>query len=336
MKQARYYETREREQVRCLLCPHQCLIGEGKAGICKIRINHGGELYLDTYGQVSSMGFDPIEKKPLYHFYPGSFIFSVGNFGCNLRCKFCQNWEISQFVPDEVEFNRQMRPDDLIGMATQRKTNVGVAYTYNEPAIWFEYMMDTAELAAKEDLKNVMVTNGYINEKPLDDLLQVMDAFNVDLKAFTEDFYHTQTMAKLEPVKAALRQIRRSGKHLEITNLLVTDKNDNPHDFEEMIKWISGELGEHTVLHLSRYFPAYKSAELPTSPDLIHEFYEMAREYLPFVYLGNINTLHEGQNTYCPGCGRKLIERSRYNVWMEGLNDDGTCAACGQKVIEYI
>jgi pyruvate formate lyase activating enzyme len=335
MKAAKYYEYSQRDQVRCNLCPHHCIIGEGKTGICKIRKNVDGDLYLETYGIVSSVGFDPIEKKPLYHFYPGSIIFSIGNFGCNLRCKFCQNWQISQDVPHDVDQNKKHSPQDLVKMALTKNTNIGIAYTYNEPIVWFEYMTDIAEAAKKEGLKNVIVTNGFINPQPMDELLELMDAFNVDLKAFTEDFYRTQTISKLEPVKVALKQIRASGRHLEITNLLIPGHNDDSHIFTEMVKWIAGELGENTVLHLSRYFPTYKMSAPPTSSDLMEQFYNLAKEHLNHVYLGNISA-SAGQHTFCNNCGQKLIDRSGYNTWLKGLDDKGRCTKCGQEVIEFI
>jgi pyruvate formate lyase activating enzyme len=335
MKTARYYELGRRDEVRCLLCPHRCYIGEGKTGICRIRKNIDGDLYLTTWGVVSSVGFDPIEKKPLYHFYPGSIIFSIGNFGCNLRCKFCQNWQISQEVPADVHRLRKHSPEELMKMALAKNTNIGVAYTYNEPVVWFEYMMDIAEAAKKEELKNVVVTNGYINPEPLDELLEVTDAFNVDLKAFTEEFYKTQTISKLEPVKDTLKRIRRSGKHLEITNLLITGHNDDTRQFTEMVKWIAGELGEDTVLHLSRYFPTYKMSAPPTSLSLMEDFFDIARQKLNYVYLGNIASA-TGQHTYCPKCGQKVIDRSRYNTWVNGLDNKGKCTRCGHQVVKHL
>ncbi len=213
MHPARYYEVVYRDQIKCNLCPHYCTIGNGKTGICRIRKNEDGEMYLSTYGQVSSAGFDPIEKKPLYHFFPGSIIFSVGGFGCNLRCKFCQNYEISQAVPARLDFRKRYSPRDLVNAASEKKGNTGIAFTYNEPTVWFEFMLDIAELSKQKGLKNAMVTNGFINTEPLAELLEVIDAFNVDMKAFTEDFYRTQTMSKLAPVRNSLKQIRRSGKH---------------------------------------------------------------------------------------------------------------------------
>lgn len=335
MKKAQFFETKERNQVQCHLCPHECNIGEGKTGICRVRKNVDGDLYLSTYGSVSSMGFDPIEKKPLYHYYPGSFIFSVGNFGCNMHCKFCQNWQISQSVPSHVDINRRYHSDELVDMASGRKTNVGIAYTYNEPLVWYEYMMDIALQASKKGLKNIMVTNGFINPDPLDKIIGVIDAFNVDLKAFNEHFYKTQTMSRLKPVKESLKRICGSGKHLEITNLVVSNLNDERDEFEELVKWIAGELGKEIPLHISRYFPVYKSSEPPTDPDKMHELYQLAGEYLDHVYLGNIS-LHEGQHTFCPGCNQRVVERNRYDVAITGVDEKGNCTNCGRQVFRFI
>ncbi len=335
MKPAKYYEELYRYQLKCTLCPHYCIIGDGKTGICRVRKNIKGELYLQTYGSVSSMGFDPIEKKPLYHFYPGSLIFSVGSFGCNLRCKFCQNFEISQDVPRNIETSKKYSPGEIVGIATEKKANIGIAYTYNEPAIWFEYIYDVAKQARREGLKNIMITNGFINPEPLDELLEVMDAFNVDLKAFTEDFYLTQTMSKLAPVKETLKQIRRSGKHLEITNLIIPGKNDQRADFVEMLKWIKGELGEDTVLHLSRYFPTYKMSESPTPPETINELWGLAKAALNHVYIGNMSANGAG-NTFCPACNETVIQRNRYDTRIVGLDKKGNCTKCGYHVIEHI
>jgi pyruvate formate lyase activating enzyme len=335
MKHAKYYEELYRYQLKCNLCPHHCTIGDGKTGICKVRKNVKGELFLQSYGAVSSMGFDPIEKKPLYHFYPGSIIFSVGGFGCNLRCKFCQNFEISQNVPSHFDFQKSYNPRDIVDMAAEKKSNIGIAFTYNEPTVWFEYMQDIAELSRKAGMKNVMITNGFINPEPLDELLEVIDAFNVDLKAFTEDFYLTQTMSKLAPVLESLKRIRRRGRHLEITNLVITDKNDNKAQFTEMVKWIEGELGEDTVLHLSRYFPTYKMSEPPTPPGTISKLYDVASAHLNYVYIGNLQS-NGGQNTYCPSCKEKVIDRNSYNTWINGLDKHGRCMKCKHQVLEYI
>jgi len=328
MKIARYQETIQRYQARCNLCPHNCVIADGKTGRCHVRENAEGDIYLKTYGIVSSMGFDPIEKKPLYHFYPGKYIFSIGSYGCNLKCRFCQNWEISQSVPDHYAKMKKFRPEDLVSMAAERRDNIGIAFTYNEPAVWFEFMMDIAGIAKSRGMKTVMVTNGFINPEPLDELLEVIDAFNVDLKAFTEEFYRSQTLSLLEPVKNALRQIKTRGKHLEITNLVIPGLNDQMKDFTEMIRWISGNLGNDTILHLSRYFPNYKLTQPATSADDLKRLFEVAKSKLKYVYLGNLAG-NSGQNTECPSCNSLLISRSRHDSVLTGLQKNGTCKNCG-------
>jgi pyruvate formate lyase activating enzyme len=332
MKIARYQESMHRYQLKCNLCPHFCLIGEGKTGRCHVRENVEGELYLNTYGIVSSTNFDPIEKKPLYHFYPGKIIFSIGSFGCNLKCRFCQHWEISQSAPANLHRLRHYEPDEVVAMAKGRRDNIGIAFTYNEPTIWFEFMADIAERSKGAGMKNVMVTNGFINPEPLAELLELIDAFNVDLKAFTDDFYRSQTLSTLEPVKDALRQIRRSDKHLEITNLIVTGLNDNTATFTEMVKWIAGELGKNTVLHLSRYFPNYRLSQPQTSLSSLSDLHEIAKSYLDFVYLGNVQHV-EGQNTECPECNQVLISRSRHDAKAEGISGNNACVNCGSKIM---
>ena len=331
MKEASFYKTFN-DEVICSLCPHHCHIADGKMGICRVRKNTGGKLRSESYGQICSLNFDPIEKKPLYHFFPGSIIFSAGSLGCNLHCRFCQNWEISQTGIEEFGNLRSSTPQELISRAISREGNIGIAYTYNEPTVWYEFMMETAEFAQKERLKNVMVTNGYINPYPLEALFPVMDAFSVDLKAFSDGFYRTITASRLAPVLNALKMIRKSGRHLEITNLVITDTNDDELEFTEMINWIEGELGKETVLHISRYFPMFKMSNEPTSEKKLKEFYDIACSKLDYVYLGNLRS-GLGQNTFCPGCKTEVIERIGYDTRIIGLDEEGKCRNCGQPVI---
>ena len=331
MKEAAFYTKEKEQKVHCYLCPHNCLIREGKRGICRVRKNVDGKLMAETYGQICSAGFDPIEKKPLYHFHPGNTIFSVGSIGCNLHCRFCQNWEISQTDVEEFDHLRNYQPDEIVKIAGERKDNFGIAYTYNEPTVWFEYMDDIATRAKDKGLKNVMVTNGFISPDPLQRSFEFMDAYSVDLKAFDEEFYRKLTASKLEPVKKALKMIRDARKHMEITNLVITGENDEEAVFEEMIKWIGGELGNKTVLHISRYYPTYRLNNPPTSPDTLERFYEIASRHLAYVYIGNIISKN-GQNTYCDNCKELLIERSRYNTRLKNVKDDGSCGNCGNEV----
>ena len=331
MKTARYQESIQRYLSQCNLCPHHCVIGDGKTGRCRVRENTKGEINLLTYGIVSSMGFDPIEKKPLYHFYPGKDIFSIGSFGCTLKCRFCQNWEISQDLPNHYSRMKRFAPEELVMTAASKKGNIGIAYTYNEPTVWFEFMLDIAAIARKYKMKNVMITNGFINPEPMDELLTFIDAFNVDLKAFTEEFYRTLTFSSLEPVKETLLRIKKAGKHLEITNLVIPELNDQTSDFTEMIHWISTCLGGDTPLHLSRYFPNYKLNQSATTAEDLKRLYNIAKTKLKYVYIGNLAG-NGSQNTECPSCNSTVIYRNRYNVLRSGLQKNGTCKNFGEKI----
>lgn len=335
MHAASYYIKTENDKVKCTLCPHMCVISEGKSGICRVRKNVDGELITEVFGKACCLRFDPIEKKPLYHFYPGSMILSVGSVGCNLRCKFCQNWEISQTCAEDYPYLKPVSADEIIAMTAQRSDNVGIAYTYNEPTVWFEFMLDIAKKAKEKGLKNVAVTNGYINTTPLAELLECLDAFNVDLKAFSDDFYKRVTGARVQPVKDAILMIRRHNKHLELTHLVVTGLNDQPEQFEQMVKWIGGELGPDTPLHLSRYFPNFELENKATPMNRLLEFYDIATHYLHYVYIGNV-AADKGATTYCPDCGSTVIERMGYSTYKKGLDAKGNCRKCGTSVIHFV
>jgi pyruvate formate lyase activating enzyme len=331
MKEALYYKTLENNKVQCFLCPHNCIIKDNKRGICGVRKNSGGKLYSENYGEITALGIDPIEKKPLYHFYPGRNILSLGSIGCNLKCFFCQNWEISQTTPDNAGRKKTYKVDDIVKLATQRKDNVGVAYTYNEPVIYYEFMMDVAKEIKKKGLQNVVVTNGFINPEPLDELMEYIDGFSVDLKGFTDKFYKKHTGGTFEPIKRSLIKLRETGKFLEVINLIIPTLNDDRVQFEEMMKWIKDNLGENTILHLSRYFPGYKSTIEPTAPSTMKEFYYLASKYLNYVYVGNIS-MEEGSNTYCHQCNSLLVRRDGYFTQTPGLDEEGKCIHCGNKV----
>jgi pyruvate formate lyase activating enzyme len=236
MKKALYFEKLEKSIVKCKLCPNFCLIGEEDHGICNVRINHGGVLYSELFEKVASFGFDPIEKKPLYHFYPGSRILSIGVLGCNLKCKFCQNYRISQINADDLENTKLYTADHIVKIARESKGNIGIAFTYNEPSTFYEYMLEVSGIAKEHGLKTVMVTNGYINRQPLNELLPFIDAFNVDIKAFSEGFYREITQSRLAPVKKTIKAIAQSESHLELTNLVIPGLNDDFAEFEEMAK----------------------------------------------------------------------------------------------------
>lgn len=331
MKEALYYIA-EGDRIICNLCPHNCSIKDGAAGICKVRRNLDGKLYSENYGLLSAINFDPIEKKPLYHFFPDSVILSIGGVGCNMKCKCCQNWQISQTSAQDFPYSKSYSPDEIVKAANSRANNIGVAYTYNEPTVWYEYMLETAKLVHEAGLKNVMVSNGYINEYPLLELIKYLDAFNIDLKAFNEYFYKTQSGARLEPVKNTLRLLVKNGKHVEITNLVIPTFNDNEKEFIEMVSWISAELGKSTVLHLSRYHPMYKLNVKATDHEVLERFYEIAKKKLNYVYVGNIN-IKECQDTMCAKCGKTVIKREGYSVERNGINRSGNCKYCGENIV---
>ena len=332
MKTALYFEVLEHQEVRCLLCPHYCKLKVDERGICRVRKNMEGQLISENYGMLTAVHIDPIEKKPLYHFYPGHKILSVGSFGCNLSCYFCQNCDISQASIDDYFGLRSITPETLIDMAREEPDNLGIAYTYNEPTIYYEFMMETARLAKAAGLKNVIVSNGYINREPLLEILPFMDAFNIDLKAFQDKFYKQAAGAHLRPVKNTLEEIRKAGKHLEITFLLIPSRNDDETHFREMLKWIRDDLGKDTVLHISRFFPAFKATEPKTSLNLMFRFCEMANDFLSYVYLGNV-TGSESQNTICNVCGKIAVARRGFFIQRMGIDETGKCIHCGNQIV---
>jgi pyruvate formate lyase activating enzyme len=333
MEQALFYKALDDGTAKCQLCPHGCLIGNNEHGSCNTRINRNGNLYTETFGKITAISLDPIEKKPLYHFYPGTKILSIGSFGCTLKCSFCQNYGISQVLPGNFKQYTNYNPETIVKLALGKPGNIGIAFTYNEATTFYEFMLETSKLAVKQGLKTVIVTNGYINPKPLEMLLPYMDAFNVDLKAFTDSFYQSVTQSKLEPVKKAIKQIVDSKKHLEITNLVIPCLNDNVKEFEEMVRWIAGETGDRTVLHLSRYFPNYQLEISPTPIHVLHELYEVAKKHLKYVYLGNVIDT-ERDTTYCDKCENRLIVRELTNTTITGLDKQGNCTKCGNPILE--
>ncbi|MCR4432334.1 MAG: AmmeMemoRadiSam system radical SAM enzyme [Tepidanaerobacteraceae bacterium] len=312
MKEALFFERTENGMVHCLLCPHHCGIAPGRAGTCRVRKNIDGTLYSENYARVSSWGMDPIEKKPLYHFFPGSWIFSVGSFGCNFRCRFCQNWQIAQLTEIPTE---EISAEELVNAASRQKDNIGIAYTYNEPTIWYEYVIECARLAREKGLKNVLVTNGFIEQEPLEQILPYIDAMNIDVKAYTEDFYRDMTFGKLSPVKRTV-EIAQKSCHVEITTLLIPGMNDGDDEIESLAKWLAS-LRKDIPLHLTRYFPNFRLDLPPTPVETIRRARRVAMKYLDYVYTGNVAD-EEGSNTYCPKCGKLLIARRGYDVEVLG------------------
>jgi len=315
--------------IECQLCPHFCKLKPGQTGICGVRKNTGRQIELMTYGAISGYASDPIEKKPLYHYFPGSKILSIGSYGCNMSCDFCQNFHISQNIPES--HNRPMMPEQIVNEALNARKNLGIAFTYNEPVIWFEYMKDVAEGVKKAGMHTVVVSNGYVNSEPLSEMLEFIDAFNIDLKAFNNTFYRKLTGSYIDPVKSSLKQIAKSGRHLEITTLIIPNENDSEKEMLLQAEWIASELGKSVPLHLSRYFPIYKR-ENPSTPDeTLTRLYEIATSKLDYVYIGN--TLSDkGQNTYCPKCGECVTTRSGYSTTLLNLEKDGKCNKCGNLI----
>ncbi|MGI9952589.1 AmmeMemoRadiSam system radical SAM enzyme [Moorellaceae bacterium AZ2] len=326
MHEAKHYVKLEEGKVECRLCPHTCLLTPGRRGLCRVRENREGHLYARNYGLCSSLAVDPIEKKPLYHFYPGSLILSAGTVGCNFACQFCQNWEIAHGEPEVLPVTPQL----LVEQA-QEIDCLGIAYTYSEPIVWFEFVLDTATLAREAGLKNVLVTNGFIRPEPLQELLPVIDALNIDVKGFNKEFYRRVVRGDYEPVLQTALLARKAGCHVELTTLLVTGLNDDLGELEELVGWVKTELGVDTPLHFSRYFPHYKLHLPPTPWETMERAWEMACARLHYVYLGNVEH-PRANNTYCPHCGSLVIRRKGYMVSLMGLTEEGACRQCGEKL----
>lgn len=331
MKQALFY-TPEGENMRCLLCPNACLIAAEEYGLCRVRRNTAGMLVAETYGRVSSMHSDPIEKKPLYHFFPGREILSLGTAGCNLRCKFCQNCEISQSSIEALPLLSRRSPEEIVEIAANTSNNLGIAFTYNEPGVWIEFLLDIAVLAKARGLKTVMISNGFINPEPLDSILECVDAFNIDLKGFSEEFYKRMTSSSLDPVKKSIVKILASGKHIELSYLVIPGHNDEDADFESMLNWILDIGGKDIALHISRYFPSHKMNLPPTPLSTLQRLYHSASQKLSYVYLGNVAYQEEGRDTNCSQCKTLIMHRDGYTTTLRALKDDGSCAHCGEKI----
>jgi pyruvate formate lyase activating enzyme len=331
MHEAQFYIKGADLKVECQLCPFYCVLNEGQTGNCKVRVNKNGKLFTLVYNKIAALGIDPIEKKPLYHFYPGKNILSIGEVGCNLHCSFCQNHHISQCMASDFSGFLEITSEKIIEKAIKTPKNIGIAYTYNEPFIFYEFMLNTAKSARNSGLKNVVVSNGYINPEPLKKLLPYIDALNIDLKSFNDDFYRRETKGKLAPVLETLKTITESQTHLEITNLVIPGLNDDENEFTKMVEWISTELGADVPLHLSRYFPQHKMNLPPTTLQKMLGLYEIAGRYLRYVFLGNVNDeIHA--STYCYRCKNPMIIRSRYKTSVTGLNQNNGCQYCGTKI----
>jgi len=326
---AQHWHRAHDEVVQCELCPHACIIAPGKRGMCGVRENRAGTLVTLNYGVACSAHLDPIEKKPLYHFFPGSQIVSIGTYGCNLSCPWCQNYSISkEFSISALRPN--LTPAALLAAVDEHargglRAMCGVAYTYNEPTVWFEFVMACAPLVRARGLKNVLVTNGFISPAPLQELLQYVDALNIDLKAFDDDFYRRHCHARLAPVLQTIRAAVQHA-HVELTTLIIPTLNDAPEQFVAMREWIIDTIGADVPVHLSRYTPMYQCSLPPTPHATLERAAHILREKLHFVYLGNIG---DAQKTICVQCGACLIVRHGYTTELPSLTSDSRCAQCG-------
>jgi pyruvate formate lyase activating enzyme len=316
--------------VQCNLCPHQCVIADGERGNCQVRENRGGRLFSLVYGNPCAVHVDPIEKKPLYHFLPTAASFSIATAGCNLSCKYCQNWSISQ-VPPERTRNVDLPPADVVRYAAEENAPV-IAYTYSEPMVFYEYVIDTARLAREAGLRNAVVSAGFINPEPLRDLCEVVDAIKIDLKGYDGDFYRDVCGGELEPVLETIATIGGSQAHLEIVNLVVPTLNDELEQLRALARWIVEALGPDVPLHFSRFHPQYKLTNLPPTPvQTLEQARQIAMdEGVRFVYIGNVGG-HEANHTYCPVCGKVLIRRTGFAVNAYHIKA-GRCAYCGTPI----
>jgi pyruvate formate lyase activating enzyme len=308
-----------------------CVVKPGETGFCNTKENRDGRLFSLTYGQLSALAVDPIEKKPLVHFHPGSLALSISSVGCSFTCPWCQNWHLSVSKPGELN-TRYSSPDEVVAMA-QRRGCTSIAYTYNEPLINLDYVEDVARLAAEEGIKNVLVTNGYISLGALSKVVDVIDAANVDWKAFNDAFYKEHCAADLQSVLDATVEMKRQGVHVEVTFLVIPDNNDSEDEIRGMTQYMVQELGPYTPLHLSRFFPHYKFKHVPTTPvETLYHAREIAKEEgVRYVYVGNV-PLNKYGDTFCHSCGKKVVERSGYTITRWQLDEENRCTHCGGKI----
>ena len=331
LKEAILWEPAGDETARCNVCAYRCLIKNGKIGNCRTRKNIGGKIFSMIYGTVTSVASDPIEKKPLYHFYPGSHSYSVGSVGCSFHCEHCQNWTISQADIESVSTS-DILPEQAVKNAVKTQCK-SISWTYNEPSIWIEYTRDCADLCHQQDLKTIYVTNGYATPEHMDVMKGRLDAYRVDIKAFTDSFYRKVCKAKLAPVLESTVIARETGMHIEVVTLLIPGMNDSPDEVRNLSKWVFDKLGPDTPIHFTRFHPMYHMDELgPTPLQTLEKAHEIAKaEGLNYVYLGNTPG-HKYESTWCPKCDELLIERYGFQIMRYSLPTDKKCPACGEKI----
>jgi pyruvate formate lyase activating enzyme len=330
VREAMFYKTLDNGDVQCLLCPNQCEVSDGERGECGVRENRSGKYYTLVYGRAVAVHNDPIEKKPFYHFRPGTMVLSVAAAGCNIHCKFCQNWQISQFRPEEVSA-QYLPPEKIVRLAVENNIP-NVAFTYAEPTIFYEYMYETAKLAKAAGINPVVVSNGFISPEAVKKLAPHLSAYKVDLKAFTEVYYRDICSARLQPVLDTLKTLAGTGVWVEIVNLVLPTLNDNEKDVRAMARWIGKNLGPDTPVHFTRFYPMYKMRNLPPTPvSTLENLHTWATEEgLRYAYIGNVPG-HPDGNTVCRSCGHMLIRRT--GMWdVEVRVKNGGCPECGNKV----
>ncbi len=330
-KEAMFYKKIDELTVQCELCPRRCTLSEGQRSFCRVREPKAGKLYSLVHGKPCAVHIDPIEKKPLFHFLPATAVFSIATAGCNFRCKFCQNWQISQASPEET-YNYELTPKQVVA-ETVKNNCPSIAYTYTEPSIFYEYMLETAKIARRSGIRNMYHSNGSLNPEPAQEIALYLDAANIDLKGFTQDFYNDYCAGYLDTVLETLKILKRSGVWLEITNLVIPTLNDDLEKLREMSLWIKENLGSDVPLHFSRFHPQYKLTSLTSTPvSTLDKARQIAMDSgLDFVYIGNVPG-HMAENTYCPGCLKAVIERRGFTILSNNINPQGKCNFCGRPI----
>ena len=327
---ALFWEKLDEKKVKCVLCPRECQVADVERGYCGVRENQGGEYQTLVYGALCSGNVDPIEKKPLFHYLPGTTAFSIATAGCNVECKFCQNWQISQFRPEQVE-STLVTPQRLVDVCKANRSPT-IAYTYSEPVIFYEYMHDTAALARQQGVGSVMISNGYIQEKPLRQLCQQLTGVKIDFKAFTEKFYSEWCAGHLQPVLDTLGVLKDIGIWFELVILIIPTLNDSPDEIRQMSQWVLRHLGPDVPMHFTRFHPTYRVTNLPRTPiRTLERCRAIALEAgVHYVYAGNV-PMHPGENTYCHGCGKELIRRVGFRVKSNSIKN-GRCPSCRTRI----
>jgi len=328
--EARFYKKHPDREIECLLCPRFCKLGDKERGYCGVRENRGGKYYTLVYGKACTVHIDPVEKKPLFHFLPRSQALSIATAGCNVNCKFCQNWEISQARPEQIH-HMDFPPQSVVQSALKSNCPI-IAYTYSEPIVFYEYMYDTSKEARKKGIKNVVITGGHTNIEPLEELIKVVDGIKVDLKAFNQAFYTKYVRGELQPVLEAIKCIAKSPVWLEIVYLVIPTLNDSPQEIRSLCRWILKEVGPDIPIHFSRFHPMYLMKNLPPTPvSTLERIHQMAvKQGIHYAYIGNVPG-HKAENTFCPNCKNKVIQRRGYQISKINLNN-GKCQSCGHPI----